>query len=334
MKRIGNVYSKIYDMDNLRLAHKKARRKKTWYKDVRMVDANPDKYLYELQGTLINKTYSTSEYKNAIIIDKGKKRLISKLPYFPDRICQWAIMLQIEEMFLKHYIYDTYASIPGKGMHLAKRRIQKAILDDPEGTKYCLQFDIHQFFPSVNTSILKTMVRKKIKDKDLLWLLDEIIDSVESGIPIGNYLSQYLANYYLSSFDHWMKEVHKCKYYYRYMDDIVIMHGCKQHLHDLLRSICFYLNTYLELEVNPNWQVYPTTVRGIDFGGFRTFGRYVLLRKGIANNIKARYKILSKKDVIEGTDVNSIMSSAGWTQHCNCHNFESKYIYPIVAKIA
>lgn len=62
MKRYGNLYNKIYDIDNLILAHKNARKNKTYYKEVKMVDENQEYYLKNIQDMLINKTYKTSEY--------------------------------------------------------------------------------------------------------------------------------------------------------------------------------------------------------------------------------------------------------------------------------
>ena len=99
MKRYGNIYSKIYDMDNLKFAHKNARKDKLFYKEVKMVDSNEEYYLKQIQDMLINKTYKVSKYEVSIINDKGKERELMKLPYFPDRIIQWAIMLQIEQIF-------------------------------------------------------------------------------------------------------------------------------------------------------------------------------------------------------------------------------------------
>ncbi len=332
VKRLGNVYSKIYDIENLRLAHKKARRGKTWYKDVIMVDSDPDKYLYQLQDMLKNKTYKTSNYQHFEITDKGKKRIISKLPYYPDRICQWAIMLQIEKVFVNHFIYDTYASIPTKGIHLAQGRIKRALAKDPDGTKYCLQFDIKQYFPNIDHMLLKQLLRKKFKDKDLLWLIDEIIDSVDDGLPIGNYLSQYMANYYLSWFDHWAKEDLQLRYYYRYMDDIVILGKNKRSLHRLKLMMEEYLKIELNLAMKGNWQIYNVSIRGIDFAGYRLFRGYVLLRKRIAKNIKSKVRSIMKGPTQEA-DVNSIMSYCGWLCYCNGHNFVVKHILPAIRRL-
>ena len=175
-------------------------------------------------------------------------------------------------------------------------------------TQYCLKLDITKFYPSVDHTILKALLRKKIKDNDLLWLLDEIIDSAP-GLPIGNYLSQYLANYYLTFFDHWLKETMRVRYYFRYADDLVILAPDKQYLHDLLKQIKTYLESHLKLQVKQNWQVFPVQERGIDFVGYRFYHTHVLLRKSIKKNFA---RMLRKNP-----DPKSIASYNGWLKHCN-----------------
>jgi RNA-directed DNA polymerase len=88
MKRIDNLFDKICDMDNLKLAHKNARKGKGWYKEVKEVDKNPERYLKELQDSFLNHTYHTSEYEVFYKQEGEKRRKIYKLPYFPDRIAQ------------------------------------------------------------------------------------------------------------------------------------------------------------------------------------------------------------------------------------------------------
>lgn len=90
------LWDAICSMDNLKLAHQNAKKGKGWYKEVKMVDENPDYYFGLLQEMLINHTYKTSEYQTFYKTDSNKKRLIFKLPYFPDRICQWAVLQVIE----------------------------------------------------------------------------------------------------------------------------------------------------------------------------------------------------------------------------------------------
>lgn len=335
MKRYGYLYKKIYDMDNLIQAHNNAKKGKGWYQEVKMVDSNPEYYLNQLQEMLINKTYQTSKYETFIKNDTGKQREIFKLPYFPDRICQWAVMQIIEPILLKNFTKDTYSAIPGRGIHQCLNRLKKALKYDVPESQYCLKLDAKKFYPSIDHNILKMKYRRLFKDDDLLWLLDEIIDSTsgETGIPIGNYLSQYSGNFYLSCFDHWIKEVKMVKYYFRYMDDIVILGRSKEELHQLRKDIDEYFRTKLKLKIKEDWQVFPTYVRGIDFVGYRVFMNYSLLRKSTCKQFKRKMTILNKKR-IEGKQLNysewcSINSYKGWLIHCDSYRLSEKYIKPI-----
>lgn len=287
MKRINHIYEQIYSIENLRQAHKMARRDKSHYRAVKQIDRNPDYYLYQIQDMLKNKTYQVSPYKISKIIDKGKERELMKLPYFPDRIIQWAIMLQLEPMFVKHFCYHSCASIKNAGISRATNLTRRYLKRDPEGTQYCLKLDVKKYFPNVNKDILKELLRHKIKDKDLLWLLDTIIDSCEKGIPIGSYLSQYLSNFYLSEFDHWCKEKLGIKYIIRYMDDIVILGESKQQLRKYFYNIKEYLKINLDLEIKENYQIYPVDIRGVDFVGYRHYHNRIILRKRTYRNIKS-----------------------------------------------
>ncbi|MCF8009523.1 MAG: RNA-directed DNA polymerase [Halanaerobiales bacterium] len=291
-------------------------------------------YLKELQDRLKNKTYQTSEYTIKEINDDGKQRTIYKLPYFPDRIAQWAIMLVIEPMLKEKLILDTYSAIPNRGIHLGLERLHKA-MEDREATKYCLKMDIKKYYPSINHEILKQIYRRIFKDPNLLWLLDEIIDSTEGdvGIPIGNYISQWSGNIYLAYFDHWMKEEMKCSNYFRYMDDIVILHHNKEFLHKLKRKVDDYLKGNLKLRIKGDWQVFPTYVRGVDFLGYRSFGNYTLLRKSTTKKFKRKMRKLWEKDKLDFHDYCSINSYKGWLKWCNSYNLKQKYIEPLKNKI-
>jgi len=302
-----------------------------------MVDENEEYYLIQLQNMLIWKTYSVkpSDYTMFKKMDKGKEREIFKLDYFPHRIVQHAIMNVIEDIFLKSFIDNTFSSIPKRGIHLALKRMDRDIKNDKHGTMYCLKMDVRKFYPNINQNILKAMLRKKIKDNDLLWLLDIVIDSMdgEKGIAIGSLLSQWLGNFYLTYFDHWLKEEKKIKYYYRYCDDLVILHHDKNFLHELRKEISEYLNVNLDLELKNNWQVFPSKIRGIDFVGYRHFGNYTLLRNSTSKHLKKKLKRLFKR-CRSGKQMNysewcSVNSYKGWIKWSNGYNLYKKYIYPL-----
>lgn len=312
MKTFGNIYPLVYTMHNLRLAHKKARKGKTSYTWVKRVDENPKKYLRRLGRMLRHKDYTTSPYREFMLEDRGKLREICDLPYFPDRIVHWALMLQVEPILVSTFINTSYAAIPGRGAHLALQHLTDCLHHDPEGTQYCLKLDVHKFFPSIDHDILKELMRRKIKCKDTLWLLDEVIDSYTSvltgkGVPIGNYTSQYFGNFYLTYFDHWLKEtvftftnsegiteIRQVHYYFRYMDDMVILSDSKEFLQYLLGQIQWYLFTYLRLTLKDNYQVFPVDIRGIDFVGYRSFRDYILLRTTTKKRLKRAMKKIGK----------------------------------------
>lgn len=219
MKRIGNLYEKIYSIENLYLAYSKARYGKGKTYGVVHFEKDLDNNILHIQKELENGVYKTSEYDVFTIYDP-KERQIYRLP-FRDRIVQHAIMNILENIWTSVFISNTYSCIKGKGIHGALKHIKRG-LKNIDDTKYCLKMDIKKFYPSIDHDIMKIIIRKKIKDNSLLKLLDGIIDSAP-GVPIGNYLSQFLSNLYLSYFDHWLKETKRVKYYYRYADDLVIM---------------------------------------------------------------------------------------------------------------
>lgn len=315
MKRIGNLYALIYDIDNLRLADKKASRGKSNQKGVIEHNKIKEENLQTLHEKLKNKTYETSPYTTFEIFEP-KRRLIYRLPYWPDRICHHAILNILEPIFLSTFTANTYSCIPARGIHKAFGDSRNAIQNDPVNTAFILKLDVEKFFPNVDHQILKGMLRKKFKDPDLLWLLDEIIDST-TGLPIGNYISSILANFYLTYFDHWLKEEKQVKHVFRYCDDIICMHGDKNYLHELRKEITNYLWDNLRLKVKSNYQVFPIS-RGLDFVGYKTFRTHVRLRK----SIKEKFVRMIKNNKND----KSIASYYGWLSHCNGDHLFNKYI--------
>lgn len=316
MKRINNLYEKIYSIHNLELADEIASRGKSSQYGVIRHRQNQDINLMDLQRMLMDKTFKTSKY--AIFkVWEPKEREVYRLPYFPDRIAHHAIMNVLEPIFVGTFTADSYSCIKGRGIHAAVRAVKRALKDIGE-TQYCLKLDITKFYPSVDHATLKALLRKKFKDQDLLWLLDEVIDSAP-GLPIGNYLSQYLANFYLTYFDHWIKENQRVKYYFRYADDLVIFSSSKEYLHGLLEEVRSYLSTQLKLQVKGNYQVFPVASRGLDFVGYRFYHTHTLLRK----SIKKRFA----KAVAKNKPSSTLASYNGWAKHCNSKNLIKKLFH-------
>jgi retron-type reverse transcriptase len=315
MKRYGNLYERICSIDNLDLADSIARKGKAGQPGIIAHDKNRESNIAALHLALKNKTYTTSEYTTFTIYEP-KERVIFRLPYYPDRIVHHAIMNILEPIFISTFTTDTYSCIKKRGIHAAAQALMEALKDIP-GTTYCLKLDIRKFYPSVNHDILKMLLRKKLKDPELLLLLDGIIDSAD-GLPIGNYLSQYLANFYLTYFDHWLKEDLRVNYYFRYADDLVILSGDKPYLHALLAEIRDYLSQRLKLSIKHNYQVFPVDARGIDFVGYVFRHSHVRLRKSIKQNFARK--------LARGCNSQSVASYTGWAKHCNSKNLLNKLL--------
>ncbi len=315
MKRHNNLYQQICSIENLNLADSIARRGKLNKPEIIEWDKDRENNIRDLHELLKTKTYVTSDYIIFPIYER-KERIIFKLPY-RDRVVHHAVMNILKPIFVSTFTADTYNCIKKRGIHAAARAVVKALTDVP-GTQYCLKLDITKFYPSVDHEIMKKLLRKKIKDTDLLWLLDGIIDSAD-GLPIGNYLSQYFANYYLTYFDHWLKEEKRVRYYFRYADDMVILSDNKPYLHQILFEIKDYLQGNLKLEVKDNYQVFPVKDRGIDFVGYVFFHTHVLLRKSIKQSFA---RMLHKNK-----NPQSIASYKGWAKHCNSRNLLKKLLH-------
>jgi retron-type reverse transcriptase len=317
MKRYGFLYRKLCSYEHLFAAAERAKRGKNRQKSVAVFYKNLEANLLELQRELVSHTYATSPYYT-FVIHEPKERVIYRLP-FRDRVVQWAIMLVLEPIWVKSFTRDTYSCITGRGIHGLFRKLAADLKAAPEETAYSLKLDIRKFYPSIDHDILKRILREKIKDVELLRLLDGVIDSVQEdkGVPIGNYLSQFLANLYLSEFDHLLKEQYRVKYYYRYADDIVILSGSKAELHGLLVVINQYLHSERNMALKGNYQVFPVASRGIDFVGYVFYNTHVLARKKNKKALARELYQLRRRGLPEKLVMLKTASRVGFIRHAN-----------------
>lgn len=326
MKRIGNLYEKIISMENLRLADEKARRGKLQTHGVKVHDANREANLLALHEALLTKTFRTSKY-DVFTVYEPKERVIYRLPYYPDRIVHHAIMNILEPIWVSVFTHNTFSCIKERGIEGCARHVGKMLKKYDGKPLYCLKIDIRKYYPSIDHGVMKQIVRRKIKDKDLLWLIDEIIDSAP-GLPIGNYLSQYLANLYLCYFMHWCNEVLRldCE---EYADDIVFYASDKTTLHEAFKQIKVKLENELLLSVKDNYQIFPIANnrydkhgRALDYVGYKFYRRQKLIRKSIKKNFCRAVARLNKRNpplpVKEYKQV--VASWLGWAKHSNSKN--------------
>jgi RNA-directed DNA polymerase len=323
MKRYGNLFSRIVDIENLRLAYRRARKGKNWQRAIRAFDKNAEENLAEIRQSLINKTFHTSSYKTKTIYEP-KQRQIHILPFSPDRIVQHALMNVVEPIWESLFIYDSYACRAGKGIHAGSRRVMNFLRKN----KYCLKCDISKFYPSMKHDILFELIKQKIKCKDTLWLMRDIVYSIgdKQNVPIGNYTSQWFGNLYMNELDQELKHRHKIKHYIRYCDDFVLFHNDKRYLREIGKVIEEFLEERLQLKFS-KCSIFPVN-QGIDFLGYRHFRRYILLRKSTAKRVKKRLNrlplILGAGRITLEQFRSSLASTMGWLKWANAHNLFMK----------
>ena len=276
---------------------------------------------------------------------------------FVDRVIQWAVYQLLHPLFVKGYITDTYGCIVGRGTHAAVKRLQYWLrqVDRKPDKYYYLKLDISKYFYRIDHGVLMDILRRKIKDKDLLWLLDIIVNSEnhnfglppgqnpgeeterlpDKGMPIGNLSSQMFANLYLNELDQYVKRKLSVHYYVRYMDDIIILDSDKTRLHQLKDTIDEFLQTRLKLDLNKKTAIRPISL-GIEFCGFKVWPTHIKLRKKTALKMKRNIKRLQRK--YRSGDLNykqvngSMQSYFGMMQHFNSQNFRNKILEGFVLK--
>lgn len=323
-KGTSNLFEIVTSRENLLAAAKKAqkniRRQTNSYK---YFVAHQDECIDKLQNDLISGRYKTSKYFK-FTVHEPKEREICALPFYPDRIVHHACMSVLLPIWKKKFTADTYNCLKGKGTHGFVKKLKRILQTDTVNTQYCLQMDIHHFYPTIDHNKLKEVIRRTIKDKRLLALLDEIIDSVPDGVPIGNYLSQFFALLFLTPLDHYVKERLKVKYYLRYCDDLIALAADKKELLRVKQLIVYFLREY-GLEVKTNARIFPVS-SGIDVVGYKFFHTHTLLRK--RTKLRFERKCMRAREAgKEGKEFKmAIGAYLGLLKYANAINLERKYL--------
>lgn len=284
-------------------------------------------HVYVMKQQLLNHTYRISPYSEFIV--KEPKTRVIKSGSFRDKVLQHCLCdyVMIPKMS-KEFILDNYAGQIGKGTLFGLNRLSKNLLDfySEHGCNgYILKCDITKFFYSINHDVMKKLIRKHFTDKDIQWLCDLFIDSVDGdGLPLGNQSSQVFALIYLNGLDHYITEELGCKYYGRYMDDFYLLSDNKEYLKDCLIKIKQYLAN-LALTLNDKTEIVQMS-KGMRFLGFHTYltedGK--VIRKLNGDNkrqIKKRlrkYVKLVKDDRMTRERFNEIFIS--WKNHASHGN--------------
>ncbi|MEK6885334.1 MAG: reverse transcriptase/maturase family protein [Nanoarchaeota archaeon] len=318
----NELYSQIISVRNLILAWKKARKHKTKKDYVKEFEKDTLGNLLKLQRELIEQTYFPKSLVTFILRDP-KTRKISKSA-FRDRIVHHAIVNIIEPLFDKGFIYDSCANRIEKGNLFALNRFdefKRKVSKNNIHKCFVLKADIKHYFQEVNHEVLINILKRKIKDENVLDLINKILingqEEINRGMPLGNLTSQFFANVYLNELDYFVKHKFGVKYYLRYVDDFVILHENEEQLKIWKMRIDEFLRQELKIELHPDKSRIILLSQGVDFVGFRNFYHFRLLRKRNINNMKKkiemfRYDLMSKDKLLE--------SFHGWTAYAKWAN--------------
>ncbi len=284
MKRVGFLIEKIAERDNLLLAFYKAKRGKQYKKEVILFGNDLESNINKLQNEIINANVSVGKYHSFTITDPKKRNIYAAS--FDERVLHHAIMNVCHQYFERNFIYDTYATRIDKGVYKA---LDKAIVASKK-YKYVAKLDFKKYFDTIEHGILKEKLSKIFKDVKLLKIFSQIIDTYYvkegEGIPIGNLTSQYFANYYLSSLDHYVKEELKIPIYIRYMDDMLLFENDKCKLKRSVNLIKKYSVEKLKLSLKT--PIIKNTEDMVSFLGYKIGRNIVLLNSRSRNRFRKK----------------------------------------------
>ncbi len=338
METYKTLYNKVYSYQNIELAYKKARKRKTTKSYVIEFEKNLQVNLEQLSQELRDFTYSPNPLTTFIVRDPKTRRINAS--DFRDRIVHHALCNIISPIFEKCFIHDSFANRKNKGTHKAIIRaerfvkrfiVHRAVRRGGANSKtvckgYALKADIRHYFDTIDHEILMGIISRKIKDENMIRLIKMILNNHRTkangkGMPLGNLTSQFFANVYLNELDQYLKNEVKVENYIRYVDDFVVFHKDRYTLGTWKLMIADFLKSELKLELHPEKSRIVLLKNGITMLGFRIFPGNRLLKK---SNTRRIWKRMNKfKEGYERNEISEedIMKSInGWITYARFAN--------------
>lgn len=332
-KTIKNEYEKALSYENLMKAHLQSRKGKGYRKEIILFNLRQEEYIMRLYEQLKTQKYKHGGY-TVFYITEPKLRRIEKSKYIDRIVHRWYVNSFIKPYFIPQFIYTSYACLQDKGMHKACLDVQKAMKHCKSiwGEYYILKMDIKKYFENIDKDIIYKIIQRKIKDDKILWLTREILYSNEGpkNLPIGNYTSQMFANIYLNELDQYVKHKLKGKYYFRYMDDAVLMRKTKEETRQDLEKIKKFLKEKLELELNQKTQIFKNK-QGVNFCGYKINEYRLKIREKGKKKLKKKVKELKKR--VETREIDSkeakryLAGHLGYMKIANVNSLKEKLFY-------
>lgn len=367
-KRVGYVREQMCEPDLIRAAIFKAAKGKHDKRAVRRVLRDVDFYVNFIQKRIMSDNLRLTENRQMVRYDRScnKMRNITIPKFVPDQIIHWVIIMVIQPVLERGMYKYSCGSVPRRGGLAAKKYVEETMHD--AAMRYVMKLDIHHFFPSIDTGILMKKLEARIKDKAALSLIKQVLDNGGDGLPIGYYTSQWLSNFYLQDFDHFVKEELRIPYYVRYVDDTVFFHRNKRQMRRALEAIRAYLAKD-GLTLKDNWQIWKIDSRPIDFVGYkftrinmrktkeqklaaaeaarprlakdgkpafvRVIPEFIVrteLRPKIYYRLCRRVRHVENHGAATLMQARGLLSLYGWLKHINGQQLYKEYIYDITPK--
>ncbi|MFH0771204.1 MAG: reverse transcriptase/maturase family protein [Candidatus Omnitrophota bacterium] len=332
----------IFSFGNIYRRYLKCRRNKRNTMNALKFEINAEENILRLEKELRSKVYHPSR-SILFFVKKPKLREIFAAD-FRDRVVHHILVGYLEPIFENVFIHDSYACRKGKGTHRAVRRLQsflRKVSKNGSARSYYLQLDIKSFFINMDKEILFGLIRRRTKNKDVLWLAKSIIfhdctrdyilrDKVnlfnelsyekslfgkenKRGVPIGNLTSQFFANVYLNELDQFVKHRLRCRHYIRYADDFVLLSNSREKLVDWMEGIREFLESELRLKFNPRGTKLQPVSNGIDFLGYIVRRDYILVRRRVINSMDRKLKHFEQR-ALKGLSYEMLGELRGFVQ--------------------
>ena len=329
-KTIRNKFQEALTYEKLMQAHLKCQSDKTCRKNVIRFNLKKEEYIDWLYERIKNKTYCHGGY-TSFYVTEPKLRKIEASSYIDRIVHRWCFDNFLENTFVPQFIPTSYACIKEKGMHRAALDVQKGMRECKKkyGEYYILKMDISKYFSNIDKEILLNILKRKIKDKDIVWILEKIIYSQDTkkGIPIGNLTSQMFANIYYNEADQYIKNKLKVRYYYRYMDDSIILIHTKEEIKEVKQKLENYIKNELKLEFNKKTNIFKNK-QGVNFCGYKINEYRLKLRDKGKKKIKKKVKYLEKQ--VKNTEMTSkeakkyLCGHFGYIKYANVYTLTNK----------
>lgn len=336
MKIYKNLFNDIISTENLFSAWDKFKNGKRNKKDIQLFEWNLEENIFKLHRELKSRTYKHSSYTSFNISDP-KPRNIHKAQV-RDRILHHAVFQILNPIFEAGFISASFSCREGYGTHKGVEFLQNILRKASKNDKvpcFSLKCDIKKFFDTIDHNVLLAILKRKIKDNDVVWLLEQTISSFSSnysllsinkGVPIGNLTSQLFANIYLNELDKFAKQELKVKYYLRYTDDFLIISESKEYLESIVPKIINFLEEKLLLRIHEEKTKIRKTSQGIDFLGYTVFQKHRLVRtktkRRIMKKFKAKIKEYKQGFISKNSLLQSLQSYLGFLSHADTHKIQ------------